>query len=236
VPIAAPAISGDDSEGQVLNASPGTWGNSPTSIVFQWQRCTPSGTACEDLPGETGASRRLTVADVGHTVRVVVTASDPVGASSAASAPSGLVTATAGATTLATTTSRLPVVGSTLTWRFGAAKHGVRVFALTVHGLAKGASVRLECVGSGCSLQRGKRRVCRATRCSWTYLAAQAGDVNLTGRLASARLRTGGRLTVVVTKPGALGIAYEFNVHSGRRVSAQLRCRAPGSFTQPHEC
>jgi hypothetical protein len=60
--------------------------------------------------------------------------------------------------------------------------------------------------------------------------------VNLAGVLAEARLRPHGKLTVVITKPEAVGKAFEFVVHPGGRILTQVSCRAPASLTQTHPC
>ena len=80
--LAQPNISGTPVEGATLTASSGLWANSPTSYTYKWQRCGTDGTACSrDV--QTGLSRRytLTRADVGHAIRVVVTAANSDGRS-----------------------------------------------------------------------------------------------------------------------------------------------------------
>src|SRR5262249_11410449 len=67
--------------------TPGTWSGNGNTIGYQWQRGTV------DIAGATGQTYDLTAADVGATVRVVVTASNPDGTSSKASAPTAPVKA-----------------------------------------------------------------------------------------------------------------------------------------------
>jgi acid phosphatase type 7 len=87
-----PTISGRPEDGQTLTASAGTWsGSLPIAYAYQWKRCTADGTSCGDLAGETAPTHAVTAADVGATLRVAVTASNAVGSSSAASAPTGVV-------------------------------------------------------------------------------------------------------------------------------------------------
>jgi hypothetical protein len=80
--LAQPTISGRAVEGATLTTSTGLWANSPTSYVYKWQRCGTDGTGCSS-DVQTGPSRRytLTSADVGRTIRVVVTASNADGRS-----------------------------------------------------------------------------------------------------------------------------------------------------------
>jgi hypothetical protein len=88
---AVPTISGSAREGQTLTASNGTWTNSPTTFSYQWQRCTESGSGCTDISGATSKTYTLATADVDHTVRVIVTASNADGQSTATSKTTDLV-------------------------------------------------------------------------------------------------------------------------------------------------
>ncbi|HYH88449.1 MAG TPA: DUF3344 domain-containing protein, partial [Solirubrobacteraceae bacterium] len=91
---AGPTIGGLERDGATLTASPGTWEGTPTiTYEYQWQRCDAAGANCIDIPGETGTTYTLTPADVGSTVRVVVTAVNDAGSSTpSASAPSATIT------------------------------------------------------------------------------------------------------------------------------------------------
>ena len=87
-----PTVSGTAQQGQTLTASTGSWsGDSPISYMFRWQRCNGSGGSCGDISGATGQTHTVVSSDVGRTLRVVVTATNLVGSSSAASSPSGVV-------------------------------------------------------------------------------------------------------------------------------------------------
>jgi hypothetical protein len=88
--LSAPLVSGTARELETLSASNGTWSGSPTGYAYQWQR---SGGAqiWTDVPAASSASYTLAAADVGHAVRVVVTASNTSGSASAASAATATV-------------------------------------------------------------------------------------------------------------------------------------------------
>ena len=88
---ASPSISGTATQGQALSASNGSWSNSPTSYAYQWRRCDSSGSGCADISGATASSYTLAGADVGSTIRVVVTASNSYGSASATSAQTAVV-------------------------------------------------------------------------------------------------------------------------------------------------
>jgi hypothetical protein len=89
-----PTISGTPREGLVLTANPGTWsGTAPITFSYQWQRCNASGGSCSNIIGATSRTHTLTSADVGRTMRVVVTARNSAGSSSRTSVPTAVVQA-----------------------------------------------------------------------------------------------------------------------------------------------
>ena len=74
---AAPEISGTATDGETLSAWAGTWdGSTPRTYTRRWQRCDAGGDACVDIVGATDDTYTLTGADVGATIRVVVTAAN----------------------------------------------------------------------------------------------------------------------------------------------------------------
>jgi hypothetical protein len=89
---AGPGISGNAQEGQTLTASPGTWsGTQPITIGYQWTRCDGAGANCAAVAGATGQTYNATSADVSHTLRVTVKASNRLGSASATTGPTALV-------------------------------------------------------------------------------------------------------------------------------------------------
>ncbi len=91
-----PVLSGSVVEGVTLSASSGSWSGSPTSYAYQWQDCNSSGGACVSISGASAPTYKLAGANVGHTVRVVVGASNMLGSTPASSAATGEVTAKSG--------------------------------------------------------------------------------------------------------------------------------------------
>jgi hypothetical protein len=87
---ALPTISGSAVVGQTLTASTGTWSWAPTSYTYQWRRCDSAGANCANVGGATN-SYALQSADAGSTMRVVVTATNTAGSTSATSAQTGVV-------------------------------------------------------------------------------------------------------------------------------------------------
>jgi hypothetical protein len=88
-----PTISGTPQQGQTLTANRGSWsGGQPQTYAYQWRRCDEVGGGCVDIGGATAATYLLTSADVGRTLRVRVTARNSLGARSATSTPTAVVT------------------------------------------------------------------------------------------------------------------------------------------------
>jgi hypothetical protein len=89
------SVSGTARDGETLTADPGVWqGSTPITYAYQWRRCDANGANCVDIAGATGQSYALGTADVGSTVRVVVTATNAAGATASTSAQTGRVAAT----------------------------------------------------------------------------------------------------------------------------------------------
>ena len=89
----APSVSGSAVQGDTLTASSGSWTGSLSSYAYQWQDCSSSGTGCASIGGATRATYVLAGGEVGHEVRVVVTAVNGFGSTAADSGPSAVVTA-----------------------------------------------------------------------------------------------------------------------------------------------
>jgi hypothetical protein len=86
-----PAISGTAKRGAALAVTPGTWSPTATSYTFRWQRDDGSGFA--DIAGANGTTYVPIGADIGAPLRVVVTAANAFGATTATSAPTADVAA-----------------------------------------------------------------------------------------------------------------------------------------------
>ena len=112
---APPTISGTPKVGSTLTASDGTWTNSPTSFTYQWQRCASDGRSCGDITAATTKTYTPTNGDVGHALRVVVTAVNADGRTSAVSEPTAPISSANGPTnTVRPAVSGSATVGGTL--------------------------------------------------------------------------------------------------------------------------
>ena len=160
---ATPSISGTPQEGATLTASTGTWSGSPTGYAYAWSRCDQNGDTCAAITGAAAQTYQAQSADVGHTLRVTVTATNADGSTPATSAPTAVVSsASAPGNTGAPTISGTPQVGSTL-----AANKGSWSGSPTSYGYAWS---RCDQTGSSCADIAG------ATATTYTLAQVDAGN------------------------------------------------------------
>jgi Ig domain of plant-specific actin-binding protein len=89
-----PSVSGTALRGQTLTAQSGSWsGTTPISFAYQWRRCSSSAGDCANVSGATSETYTLASSDVGHTLRVQVTATNSAGSAQAVSGPTAVVVA-----------------------------------------------------------------------------------------------------------------------------------------------
>ena len=112
----AATIAGDAREGSALTIVLGTWtGTAPITRDFQWRRCDTAGDSCVDIDGADGTTHTATADDVGHTLRVLVTAHNVAGDGTATTAPTDVVVARGPLNTSAPSVSGSVRIGSDLT-------------------------------------------------------------------------------------------------------------------------
>jgi IPT/TIG domain len=112
---AAPAVSvlpqlstSAPKQGIPLTTTSGTWSGEPTiTYAYQWVRCNSSGEACTNISGATSSGYTPVSADVEHTLRVTVTATNAGGHTAATSTASSVVPAGA------PTNTALPTISPT---------------------------------------------------------------------------------------------------------------------------
>jgi hypothetical protein len=110
-----PTITGTPQEQSTLGADKGTWSGSPTSFDYSWSRCDRNGDACTTIDGAISDTYLLRDSDVGHTLRVTVTATNVDGSADATSAPTAVIAAAfAPANTVLPVIAGTPQLGSTL--------------------------------------------------------------------------------------------------------------------------
>lgn len=86
-----PTIQGSPRAGEALRGIPGEWDGDNLSFSYQWLRCDADGGSCVELGTGTGQQHLVSSRDVGHRLRVRVTATNAEGSSSATSAPTAVV-------------------------------------------------------------------------------------------------------------------------------------------------
>jgi len=95
-----PTIAGTATEGSTLTASPGTWTATNPTFAYRWLRCDKKGNGCEFTGGATTQTTHVVAAsEVGHTLRVEVTATDSGGSTTARSLATAVVRAAPATTT-----------------------------------------------------------------------------------------------------------------------------------------
>jgi subtilisin family serine protease len=87
-----PMISGTAQVGQTLSTSNGTWGGSPATYTYNWQRCDPSNNC--NPTGVVSQTYLVSSADVGDTLEVAVTATNTAGFATETSAATATVSST----------------------------------------------------------------------------------------------------------------------------------------------
>jgi hypothetical protein len=108
-----PMIAGTARQADTLSEQQGSWTYSPPTFTYQWQDCDSSGNNCSAIAGATAQTYKLSASDVGHTVRVLETASNAGGTSSPASSAPTAVVAPAAAAAIVATTKPATSVGAT---------------------------------------------------------------------------------------------------------------------------
>jgi hypothetical protein len=104
-----PAISGTPQVGQTLTVSNGQWsGDQPITYTYQWLRCDAAGNNCVAIVGENSQTYLVQSPDVGHTLRVTVTATNAAGSASKQTNAVGPVTAGSGRASVSVSQVSLP--------------------------------------------------------------------------------------------------------------------------------
>jgi hypothetical protein len=125
--VGAPGIAGTAKRTLTLTASAGTWTPAGATFAYQWQR--DEGDGFEDIASATAASYVLVTADVDTTIRVVVTATNVDGSTTAASAPTTTVVAATPGNRVVPALTGGSRVGDTLTVTDGAWSPAAESFA-----------------------------------------------------------------------------------------------------------
>ena len=116
---ALPTIAGTLAVGQTVNAVSGSWDVTPSSISYQWYRCSTAAlVSCAQITGATTSALKLVAADGGNYLQLQVTALSAGGGTTASTAISGRVLVQPLATVIPVITG-VAQLGSTLTLTSG---------------------------------------------------------------------------------------------------------------------
>jgi hypothetical protein len=138
-----PTVTGTAQQGRTLTANNGTWTSNPSTFFYRWQRCAADGSGCSNITGATRRTYLLRDVDVDNRIRVMVTASNADGETSANSAVTDLVSSNvAPKNTAKPAIGGNPQVGEELTNDHGVWTGGVRSFAYQWQ--------RCDTAGNGC--------------------------------------------------------------------------------------
>jgi len=108
----APTISGTAQVGQTLTASTGSWSYQSTpAYAYQWERCDTAGNNCATVSGSVSATYQVGATDVGHTLRIIVTARNAQGTAAATSAQTAVVGGSTASPTPTPTTGAINIGG-----------------------------------------------------------------------------------------------------------------------------
>ena len=226
--VEKPTFSGAAREGERLTAtSNGKWaGAGPITYARRWRRCDGFGARCVDIPGADGDSYLLTAVDVGHTIRLRVTATGAFGSSEADSDPSAIVSARSGFASPAPTEPprrrtrprrMRPFPRVLLTGRVVGSSTQIATFAVRA---PRGARISVRCRGRGCPYQsRGYR----------------SGGRRLRLRSMERSFAPGAVIELRITRARTIGKYVRLRFRAGRTPQRTDRCLQPGS-ARPRRC
>lgn len=140
----APVVSGTATFGQTLTTTNGTWTGLPApTFTYQWQRVTTN------ISGATSSTYVLVAADVGNTIRCVVTATNAISAVSANSnSTASVVAAVPGAPTIGTATATSATT-ATVAYTAPASNGGATITLYTATSSPSSITGTLATAGSG---------------------------------------------------------------------------------------
>jgi hypothetical protein len=142
----APAVTGTATFGSTLTTTNGTWTGAPApTFTYQWQRVTTN------ISGATSSTYVLIAADVGNTIRCVVTATNSI-------APSGVAANSNSTATVAAVVPGAPTIGTatatgsstaTVAYTAPASNGGATITVYTATSSPSGITGTLSQAGSG---------------------------------------------------------------------------------------
>ena len=212
-----PLIIGTAQAGNTLSATEGNWLNSPTSYADQWLQCDATGASCSPISGAQASSYIPTDADVGHTLSVVVTATNAGGDASVTSPPSAIVSIGVPANSEGPTISGTARQGQTLATDGGSWTNSPTAFAYQW--------LQCDATGAGCTEISGAQA---------SGYVPGAGDVGHTLRVAVVATNSSGNASATSAQSAVVLIAPPANTAvpgvAGSAVQAQPLSASTGRW------
>jgi hypothetical protein len=141
-----PLVTGSALVGSVETAHPGSWvGRQPIAFSYAWLRCNNAGGECAAIAGATGRNYRVTSSDIGHRLRVNVTARNAIGSATVMSGESAIanVPLPAGAVRLPSGAVSIPATSVPADHRLVVSQVGFSPNPVTSRGRALTVRVRV---------------------------------------------------------------------------------------------
>jgi hypothetical protein len=218
VDTALPTVSGNAERTGTVTAVAGSWGGVGNAYSYQWQR-SPSGSGWSDIGGATSLTYNPATADEGDQLRIVVSATNPDGTVSAASAATPAVQGAPPANTTAPSVSGTPTLGSTLTAAPGSWSPGDVAYAYQwQHGTGAG----------------GYQNIAGATSATYVVGQGDLGDairVTVIGTNVDGSVTASSTATATVVPPPANRTAPA--VPSGTDMNGNTLTADNGSWSTP---
>jgi uncharacterized delta-60 repeat protein len=141
----APVVSGTATFGQTLSTTTGTWTGNPASFsyAYQWQR------SASNIGGATGVTYQLVQADVGNTIRCVVTATNTAGSTSANSNSTAAVVAALPGAPQRVSATATGATTATVSWSAPASDGGATITSYSIFWSGGSTSTGSTSVGIG---------------------------------------------------------------------------------------
>jgi GH25 family lysozyme M1 (1,4-beta-N-acetylmuramidase) len=194
-----PTIVGAPEAGQLLAAVPGDWeGGKPLKFSYKWTRCDAAGANCTAITGATAESYRPVTDDVGHSLKVVATATSAAGSATAVTPP------TASVSPAGTNPSARPA----------------NVAAPQIAGTAQAGQILTGSVGSWTGAP--KKFAYRWRRCNAAGITCVAIPHAIGSRYTLTPDDIGSTLSLVITATGAGGSTSATTAATGLVVAAPL--------------
>src|SRR6185437_535954 len=187
----APSVTGVAIQSRILSGFAGGWNASPPpTLALQWLRCDSAGANCAALTGASHPNYIPTASDVGHTLRLQVTATNATKAVVLSSTPTAVVqsgpavvqmgdTSTGFTSVYVHTTTELSSIftaassGTTTDFEFFArGAGGTQIFTPKVYSVTNGAKGSLLATGAAITVPMGTNGQWYVSSLSGVHLAA----------------------------------------------------------------